>query len=171
MMEPTSSSITRSYLDFDGLGQLKVQARQDAKSATRETAQQFEALFLQMTMKSMRESIIKSDLTEDKTIATYESMFDKEVSVQLSKRNSLGLADMLVRNLESQQANMATTAEILQQRQDLSKVPAQKGMSLHPPLSGMSLVQKPSEQGMTLPKSGGAIPLNLGPRSIKGGAE
>ena len=170
-MEPTSSSITRSYLDFDGLGQLKGQARQDAKSATRETAQQFEALFLQMTMKSMRESIIKSDLSDDKTIATYESMFDKEVSVQLAKRNSLGLADMLVRNLESQQANMATTAEILQQRQDMSKLPAQKGLPLHPPLSGMSLVQKPSEQGVALPKTGGAIPLNLGPKSIKGGAE
>ena len=170
-MEPTSSSITRSYLDFDGLGQLKGQARQDAKSATRETAQQFEVLFLQMTMKSMRESIIKSDLSDDKTIATYESMFDKEVSVQLAKRNSLGLADMLVRNLESQQANMATTAEILQQRQDTSKVPAQKGLPLHPSLSGMSLVQKPSEQGVALPKTGGAIPLNLGPKSIKGGAE
>ena len=170
-MEPTSSSITRSYLDFDGLGQLKGQARQDAKSATRETAQQFEALFLQMTMKSMRESIIKSDLSDDKTIATYESMFDKEVSVQLAKRNSLGLADMLVRNLESQQANMATTAEILQQRQDTSKVSAQKGLPLHPSLSGMSLVQKPSEQGVALPKTGGAIPLNLGHKSIKGGAE
>ena len=170
-MEPTSTSTTRSYLDFDGLSQLKGQARQDAKSATRETAQQFEALFLQMTMKSMRESIIKSDLSDDKTIATYESMFDKEVSVQLAKRNSLGLADMLVRNLESQQANMATTAEILQQRQYTSKVPAQKGLPLHPSLSGMSLVQKPSEQGVALPKSGGAIPLNLGHKSIKGGAE
>ena len=50
-MNPTTSSTTRSYLDFDGLGQLKGQARQDAKSALRETAQQFEALFLQMTMK------------------------------------------------------------------------------------------------------------------------
>ena len=170
-MEPTSSSITRSYLDFDGLGQLKGQARQDAKSATRETAQQFEALFLQMMMKSMRESITKSDLSEDKTIATYESMFDKEVSVQLAKRNSLGLADMLVRNLESQQANMATTADILKQRQDTSSAPATKALPLQPAISGMSLVQKSSAQGVPLPKNGDAIPLNFGPKPLNGGTE
>jgi hypothetical protein len=35
----------------------------------------------------------------------------------------------------------------------------------------MSLVQKPSEQGVALPKTSGAIPLNLGTKSIKGGAE
>jgi flagellar protein FlgJ len=54
-MDAIHNSTTSSYLDFDGLGQLKGQARQDAKSAIRETAQQFEALFLQMMMKSMRE--------------------------------------------------------------------------------------------------------------------
>ena len=170
-MDAISSTSPSSYLDFDGLGQLKGQARTDAKGAIRETAQQFEALFLQMMMKSMRDASFKSDLVESGGKETFEAMFDKEVSVQLAKRNSLGLADMLVRNLESQQANMATTAEILQQRQDTSKVPAQKGLPLHPSLSGMSLVQKPSEQGVALPKTGGAIPLNLGPKSIKGGAE
>jgi Rod binding domain-containing protein len=171
MMEPTSSSTSRSYLDFDGLGQLKGQARQDAKSATRETAQQFEALFLQMTMKSMRDTIMKSDLSEDKTIETYESMFDKEVSVQLAKRNSLGLADMLVRNLESQQANIATTAEILKQRQDSATAPSAKGLPLQPVLTGMPLSQKSSAQQMTLPKSTGAIPLNFKASPIPGGHE
>ena len=171
MMEPTSSSTSRSYLDFDGLGQLKGQARQDAKSATRETAQQFEALFLQMTMKSMRDSIMKSDLSEDKTIETYESMFDKEVSVQLAKRNSLGLADMLVRNLESQQANIATTAEILKQRQDSATAQTAKGLPLQPVLNGMPLSQKSSTQQMTLPKSTGAIPLNFKASPLHGGHE
>lgn len=170
-MEPTASSTTRSYLDFDGLGQLKGQARQDAKSATRETAQQFEALFLQMTMKSMRESIVKSELTEDKTLETYESMFDKEVSVLLAKRNSLGLADMLVRNLEAQQANITTTAEILKQRQDTATTTAAKGLPLQPALTGMSLVQRSNVQGYSLPKSGAAIPLNSAAKSISGGVE
>jgi Rod binding domain-containing protein len=170
-MEPTSVSNTRSYLDFDGLGQLKGQARQDAKSATRETAQQFEALFLQMTMKTMRDSIIKSELSEDKTLETYESMFDKEVSVQLAKRNSLGLADMLVKNLEAQQTNIATTAEILKQRQENSGTLAAKSLPLQPALKGMSLTDKNSAAGMNLPKSGGAIPLNLQPSPLKGGTE
>ena len=109
---------TRSYLDFEGLGQLKGQARQDAKSATRETAQQFEAMFIQMMMKSMRDSVMKSDLSENAPLETYQGMFDKEVSVQLAKKNSLGLADMLVKNLEQQQAATVSTAEMLKMREE-----------------------------------------------------
>jgi len=170
-MNPTTSSTTRSYLDFDGLGQLKGQARQDAKSALRETAQQFEALFLQMTMKTMRESIVKSDLSEDKTIEMYESMFDKEVSVQLAKRNSLGLADMLVKNLEAQQASITTTAEILKQRQDSKNLPAAGGLPLHPKSNGYPLNDKSEKSGFSLPITGGPIPLNSKAKGISGGIE
>ena len=170
-MNPTTSSTTRSYLDFDGLGQLKGQARQDARSALRETAQQFEALFLQMTMKTMRESIVKSDLSEDKTIEMYESMFDKEVSVQLAKRNSLGLADMLVRNLEAQQASITTTAEILKQRQDSKNLPPASGLPLHPKSNGYPLNDKSEKSGFSLPVTGGPIPLKSKAKGISGGIE
>ena len=87
-MDAVNPPSTNSYLDFDGLGQLKGQARKDAKGALRETAQQFEALFLQMMMKSMRESIVKSEMSESNTMETFEGMFDKEVSVQLAIKNS-----------------------------------------------------------------------------------
>ena len=60
----TTAGVTGSYLDFGGLGKLKGQARTDAKAATRETAQQFEAMFLQMMMKTMRDAMPKSDLVE-----------------------------------------------------------------------------------------------------------
>ncbi len=161
-MDAVNSPSTNSYLDFDGLGQLKGQARKDAKGALRETAQQFEALFLQMIMKSMRESIVKSELSESNTMETFEGMFDKEVSVQLAKKNSLGLADMLVKNLEQNQANIATTADMLKQRQDLAAFnAAAKGMALNPKIMGFSLDKlndKPS--GIALPKSQ-ILPLNL----------
>jgi Rod binding domain-containing protein len=141
---------------------LKGQARLDAKSAIKQTAQQFEALFLQMMMKSMRESIVKSELSESSTMETFEGMFDKEVSVQLAKKNSLGLADMLVKNLEQNQANLATTADILKQRQDPAAFnAAAKGMALNPKSMGFSLDKlndKPS--GIALPKSQ-ILPLNL----------
>ena len=64
-MEPVNpTDTTRSYLDFEGLGQLRGQARKDGKAALRETAQQFEGMFLQMMLKSMREATAKSDLVE-----------------------------------------------------------------------------------------------------------
>jgi Rod binding domain-containing protein len=166
-MDALNNSTTSSYLDFDGLGQLKGQARQDAKGAIRETAQQFEALFLQMMMKSMRESIVKSELSESNTMETFEGMFDKEVSVQLAKKNSMGLADMLVKNLEQQQANVATTAEILKQRQDPAAFAA-KPMPLNPVQLGMPLDKLlPKQNGFALPKPQ-MFPLNLPAKPISG---
>ena len=152
--------VSRSYLDFEGLGQLKGQARADSKGALRQTAQQFEALFLQMTMKSMRESVVKSDLIESNTSDQFESMFDKEVSVQLSKRNSMGLADMLVKNLEQQQAAVVSTAEMLKMREDGALPPA-KPLSLNPKETPLPL-NKEQRPEFKLPKSG-AIPLNMMP--------
>jgi Rod binding domain-containing protein len=170
-MDPISTAAPSSYLDFDGLGQLKGQARTDAKGAIRETAQQFEALFLQMMMKSMRESIVKSELSESSTMETFEGMFDKEVSVQLAKKNSVGLADMLVKNFEQQQASIATTAEILKQRQDPAAFNATaKGMALNPKLMGISmdkLSDKPG--GLALPKPQ-ILPLNLPPKPVGSGS-
>ena len=147
---------TRSYLDFEGLGQLKGQARQDAKSATRETAQQFEAMFIQMMMKSMRESVMKSDLSENAPLETYQGMFDKEVSMQLAKKNSMGLADMLVKNLEQQQAATVSTAEMLKMREE-GGLPKPKPISLTPKETAIPL-NKDQRPEFKLPKSG-PIPL------------
>lgn len=156
--------VSRSYLDFEGLGQLKGQARADSKAALRQTAQQFEALFLQMTMKSMRDSVVKSDLVESTTSDQFESMFDKEVSVQLAKRNSMGLADMLVKSLESRQASAPVTAEVLKARDPA----AQTGMALNPAQLGLPL-QAAKKLMNDLPRPQGAMLLNAPKRSINGG--
>ncbi len=170
-MEALTPPSTNSYLDFDGLGKLKGQARQDAKGAIRETAQQFEALFLQMMMKSMRESIVKSEMSESNTMETFEGMFDKEVSVQLAKKNSMGLADMLVKNLEQQQANIATTADILKQRQDPAALNATKPFPLNPQAVGMPLdkVLNPKQNGFALPKAASGYMLTAPPKFLLGG--
>jgi Rod binding domain-containing protein len=115
----------------------------------------------------MRESIVKSELSESSTVDTFEGMFDKEVSLQLSKRNSMGLADMLVKNLEQQQASMTSTAELLKQRQDPAAFAA-KPMALNPPQPGMALDKlNPKQGGFALPKTQ-LLPLNLPPRPLSG---
>jgi Rod binding domain-containing protein len=116
-MEPVNIASARSYLDFEGLGQLKGQARQNSKAALRETAQQFEGMFLQMMLKSMRESTVKSDLVESSGAESFEAMFDKEVSVQLAKRNMMGVADMLVASQSKPTTPPPSTAELLQSRE------------------------------------------------------
>lgn len=112
-MDSLNDATTKSYLDFRGLGELKGKAARDGKAALRETAQQFEALFLQMMMKSMRESIEKSDLVNSTHTETYEAMFDREVSLAMAKRNAVGLADMLVQAQERQMSALTTEQALL----------------------------------------------------------
>ena len=149
-----SANLTSSYHDFNGLGKLKGQARTDAKSAMRETAQQFEAMFLQMMMKSMRDATPKSDLVESAGKDTFEAMFDKEVSMAMAKRSSLGLADMLIKHMPDPTAPAPSTAALLEARNAKPKA-----MSLSPeaakpmPLHGVAQPMAP------LPRLGGPIPL------------
>jgi Rod binding domain-containing protein len=119
----------------------------------------------------MRESIVKSEMSESNTMETFEGMFDKEVSVQLAKKNSMGLADMLVKNLEQQQANIATTADILKQRQDPAALNATKPFPLNPQAVGMSLdkVLNPKQNGFALPKAASGYMLNANPKFLLGG--
>jgi peptidoglycan hydrolase FlgJ len=154
-MEPVNNASARSYLDFQGLGELKGRAARDEKGALRETAQQFEAMFLQMMMKSMRESIDKSDLMQSSHTDTFEAMFDREVSVALSKRNAMGLADMLV---QTQERQMATTAQALQAREaGAADKPAMR--RLDAPLNALPL-QGPPQVFDPIKRPGGPLPIN-----------
>jgi flagellar protein FlgJ len=151
---PASADTTNSYLDFGGLGKLKGKAHTDAKAATRETAQQFEAMFLQMMMKSMRDATPKSDLVESAGKETFEAMFDKEVSVAMAKRNSLGIADMLVKHMPDTTAPQPSTAAMLEARNAKPK-----GISLLPePAKAMALQDAPPVRA-PLPRMGGPIAL------------
>jgi flagellar protein FlgJ len=102
----------QSYLDFSGLGELRHRAAKDGEGALRETAKQFEALFIQMMMKSMRDASFKSDLLQSDSQDTYQEMFDKEVSVSLAQRGGFGLADMLTQQLRKSLPKDAAAAPI-----------------------------------------------------------
>ena len=102
----------QSYLDFSGLGELRHRAAKDGEGALRETAKQFEALFIQMMMKSMRDASFKSDLLQSDSQDTYQEMFDKEVSVSLAQRGGFGLADMLTQELSKSLPKDAAAAPI-----------------------------------------------------------
>jgi Rod binding domain-containing protein len=156
-MDSVNNASTRSYLDFQGLGELKGRAARDGKSALRETAQQFEAMFLQMMMKSMRESIEKSDLTHSEHAEMFEGMFDREVSLAMARRNSLGVADMLVQ-AQTRQMGAMSTADALQSRQGpAADKPAIRRLDASQP----ALPLQPSAPAWeALKRPGGPIPLN-----------
>ncbi len=144
MSDAVSTTTAKSYLDFSGLGELRGKAQRKDDQALRETAQQFEALFIQMMLKSMREAnnVMKGDLVQSDAMETFEGMYDKEMSVQMSKRNTLGFADNLVRQVK-QMAAQPSTADMLKLNvpQGLPLNPAQLPMQLQRGAKPMPLVQ------------------------------
>jgi flagellar protein FlgJ len=87
------------YTDFQGLAELRAEAGANKQETLRKVAGQFEALFIQMMLKSMRDASLGEGLMDSEHVKTYQSMFDKQIALDLSKSNGLGLADMMVQQL------------------------------------------------------------------------
>jgi flagellar protein FlgJ len=94
-----SSHYADVYTDFQGLAELRAEAGANKQETLRKVAGQFEALFIQMMLKSMRDASLGEGLMDSEHVKTYQSMFDKQIALDLSKSNGLGLADMMVRQL------------------------------------------------------------------------
>ncbi len=62
-------------------------------------AQQFEAIFMNQLMKSMRETLPKEGMLSSFSVDMYESMFDQEVAGEMSRGRGMGLADVLYTQL------------------------------------------------------------------------
>jgi flagellar protein FlgJ len=100
-MEKLSNS--SNFLDLGGLDSLRVQAQKDEKGALKEAAKQFEGIFIQMLMKSMRDAnaAFKSDNPmNSQTTEFFEQMRDQQMSVDLSNKGMLGLAELMVQQLD-----------------------------------------------------------------------
>jgi flagellar protein FlgJ len=95
-----SQSTANVYTDFNGLAELRRQAQTDQSSALRQVAEQFEALFMQMMMKSMRDAkLADGGLFDSPQSEQYRDMLDSQLSVSLSEGRGMGLADVIVRQL------------------------------------------------------------------------
>jgi flagellar protein FlgJ len=78
---------------------LRRDARQDSEGALRAVAEQFEALFLQMMLKSMRQASFGDPMFGSNEGDMYREMFDQQIALTMSRRRGLGLADVIERQL------------------------------------------------------------------------
>jgi len=91
-----------AFYDFQGLASLRSQATGKPAEATAEVAAQFEALFVQMMVKSMRDATIDGGLFDSHQMDFYQGMFDQQVSLHLSRHGALGLSDILAEQLDGE---------------------------------------------------------------------
>jgi flagellar protein FlgJ len=109
------------YADFNGLEGLKKGAKADDPKAIRAAAQQFESLFTDMMLKSMREANLGTGLGDSQESDLYQGMYDQQIAVQMSQGRGIGLADMLVQQLTR---NAAAKSAPTAQAAPLSQAPA-----------------------------------------------
>jgi flagellar protein FlgJ len=92
--------------DATSIASLRAAAARDPKAAIRETAKQFEALFMQQLMKSMREATLSSGMLENSGTQLGNEMLDAQYASKMSGLPG-GLADAIARQLERQMGGAA----------------------------------------------------------------
>jgi flagellar protein FlgJ len=92
---PTAATNTLS------IAELRSAAARDPKQAIRETAKQFEAIFMQHIMKSMREATMSSGMLENSGTQLGGEMLDTQYATKMAGLPG-GLADAIARQLERQ---------------------------------------------------------------------
>ncbi len=94
-------------IDIQGLSKLQRSARDNSPESIKAVAEQFEALFLNMMLKSMREAGGgEGGLFDNEQSKMYTSMLDQQLSQSLATRG-IGMADVLIRQLSPQQGAAA----------------------------------------------------------------
>ena len=87
--------------DAQSLGNLKMEAGKSSPEAIKETAKQFESLFMRELMKSMREATLKSGMLDNPGSDLGTDLLDQQFSVQMSGQRG-GLSEMIEQQLTRQ---------------------------------------------------------------------
>ena len=95
----TQDISSRFALDAQSVDKLRLQAKQDPDAALKAVAQQFEGIFMNMMLKSMREATPKDGMLDSEQGSLYTQLFDQQLAQKLSAGKGLGVADMLVKQL------------------------------------------------------------------------
>ena len=106
---PPLSSLPGSANGSLSIAELRSAAARDPKAAIRETAKQFEALFMQQLMKSMREATMASGMLDNEGTKLGTEMLDSQYAAKMTGLPG-GLTDAIARQLERQMGVAAPAA-------------------------------------------------------------
>jgi len=105
----TGLAVSSGSGDAMSIASLRSAAARDPKAAIRETAKQFEALFMQQLMKSMREATMSSGMLDNSGTKLGTEMLDTQYANKMSGLPG-GLAAAIARQLERQLGTGAAAA-------------------------------------------------------------
>ncbi len=125
--------------DTRGLDELKFRAKTNPEAALKDVARQFETLFMNMLLKSMRDATPQDGMFDSEQTRLYTAMLDQQLSEKMSARG-LGLADIMVRQLQRGSAVVpGANGEVPAAPAALpAAVPAAPGVPAQPPAAAGS---------------------------------
>jgi flagellar protein FlgJ len=88
----------RFALDVQGFGKLSAQVKASPQAGMKMAAQQFDAVFTQMMLKSMRDATPQDGPFDSHDSATFTSMMDQQLSQQMSQKG-IGVADAMLKQM------------------------------------------------------------------------
>lgn len=113
------NAATNLAIDAQSLGQLRAQARQSPEEALKAAAQQFEAVFMNMMLKSMRETTPQEGMFDSEQTRMFTGMLDQQLTQNMSGRG-IGLADMMVRQLSHSGLPLSASRSTVNQQSAIS---------------------------------------------------
>jgi flagellar protein FlgJ len=111
------------------LDKLRAQAKQTPDQALKAAAKQFESVFLNMMLKSMRDATPQDGMFDSEQTKMFTGMLDQQLAQNMSNRG-IGLADIMVKQL-SKSASPANPASA-------AALPGKSHAKLHARLSGVA---------------------------------
>jgi peptidoglycan hydrolase FlgJ len=103
------------YTDLNSLQSINDIGREDKGEALRKVAEQFESMFVKMMMKSMRDAnkVFQEDsLMHSPQEDFYQQMYDDQLSVSLTGKQGIGLADVIYRQLNQEYGDPSKREEV-----------------------------------------------------------
>lgn len=119
------TNVNSNVMDIHNLDSLRKRALGNDKGALKEVAQQFESLFTNMLMKSMREAnaVFETDSPmNNRYTQFYRGMQDQQIASDMSQSGSLGLADVIVQQLSNDGGNYLPAAALKGERTPLNNI-------------------------------------------------
>ena len=98
-------------IDTQSLEQLRTQARNSPDQALKAAAQQFESVFLNMMLKSMREATPQDGMMDSEQTKMFTGMLDQQLAQSMSSKG-VGLADMMIKQLSRTGLSVNSPAKV-----------------------------------------------------------
>lgn len=96
-----------NYTDFNDVNRLRLEATTKPNAALAPAAQKFEAVFIQMMLKSMRASVPQENALANQDMQTYQQMLDGQYALNLADHGGIGLAKVITQQVSRQAEHQA----------------------------------------------------------------